>query len=152
MCVGILRYFAVILLITLLKFRNTWNWQDNVVMKTNIKQKFQSWLTRVFPISDLKRHFETDPYSKQVARGQQVEMRCHPPRGRPKPAIYWKLNGRRIDASKDNNYMITNEGHLIIVVARLSDTANYTCVAENIANLRSSNTAQLTVYGKEILY
>ena len=27
-------------------------------------------------------------------------------------------------------------------------SGNYTCVAENIANLRSSNTAQLTVYGK----
>ena len=97
----------------------------------------------------MKRHFETDPYSQQVARGQQVEMRCHPPRGRPKPTIYWKLNGRKIDASKDKNYMVTNEGHLIIVVARFSDTANYTCVAENVANLRSSNTAQLTVYGKK---
>ena len=77
-------------------------------------------------------------------------MRCHPPRGRPKPVVYWKRNGRKIDGDKDKNYMITNEGHLILVAARLSDTGNYTCIAENIANLRPSNTAQLTVYGKTI--
>ena len=106
----------------------------------------------LFHIADLKRHFETDPYSQQVARGQQVEMRCHPPRGRPKPSVFWKRNGRKMDASKDKNYMITNEGHLIIVAARLSDTANYTCVAENIANLRPSNTAQVTVYGKQTIF
>ena len=100
----------------------------------------------------MKRHFETDPYSQQVARGQQVEMRCHPPRGRPKPSVFWKRNGRKMDASKDKNYMITNEGHLIIVAARLSDTGNYTCVAENIANLRPSNTAQVTVYGKKTIF
>ena len=111
--------------------------------------KNQNFNNDLLSIADLKRHFETDPYSQQVARGKQVEMRCHPPRGRPKPRIYWKLNGRKIDASKDKNYMITNEGHLIIVAARLSDSSNYTCVAENIANLRSSNTAQLTVYGKK---
>ena len=104
----------------------------------------------MFSISDLKRHFETDPYNQQVARGQQVQMRCHPPRGRPKPVVYWKRNGRKIDGDKDKNYMITNEGHLILVAARLSDTGNYTCIAENIANLRPSNTAQLTVYGKTI--
>ena len=103
-------------------------------------------------ISDLKRHFETDPYNQQVARGQQVQMRCHPPRGRPKPVVYWKRNGRRIDGAKDKNYMITNDGHLILVAARLSDTGNYTCIAENIANLRPSNTAQLTVYGKTRFY
>ena len=100
----------------------------------------------------MKRHFEVDPYSQQVARGKQVEMRCHPPKGRPKPTIYWKSNGRKIDTTKDKNYMITGEGHLIIVAARLGDTANYTCVAENIANLRSSNSASLNVYGKTVLY
>ena len=106
----------------------------------------------LFLISDLKRHFETDPYNQQVARGQQVQMRCHPPRGRPKPVVYWKRNGRRIDGAKDKNYMITNDGHLILVAARLSDTGNYTCIAENIANLRPSDTAQLTVYGKTLFY
>ncbi len=39
--------------------------------------------------TDLRRHFETPPYSERVARGQQVELRCLPPKGKPKPSIYW---------------------------------------------------------------
>ena len=95
----------------------------------------------------MKRYFETDPYNQQVARGQQVEMRCHPPRGRPKPTVYWKRNGRKIDASKDKNYMITNEGHLILVAARLSDTGNYTCVGSNSV-AQDSQSSFLIVNGK----
>ena len=79
------------------------------------------------------------------------------PRDRSLPIFHAMLlqrrrNGRRIDGAKDKNYTITNDGHLILVAARLSDTGNYTCIAENIANLRPSNTAQLTVYGKTLFY
>ena len=98
--------------------------------------------------SVLKRHFEVPPYSQQVSRGGQVEMRCHPPRGRPPPKTYWKFNGRTINPDIDRNYLVTGEGHLIIVAARLSDSGNYTCVAENIANLRFSDPATVTVYSK----
>lgn len=99
-------------------------------------------------IAVLKRQFEVPPYSQQVARGSQVEMRCHPPRGRPPPKTYWKFNGRTINTDIDKNFMITGEGHLILVSARLTDTGNYTCVAENIANMRFSDPATMTVYGK----
>lgn len=43
---------------------------------------------------------------------------------------------------------MTGEGHLIVVAARLTDTANYTCVAENVASKRFSDPATITVYGK----
>ena len=103
-----------------------------------------------FLLSVLKRHFEVPPYSQQVSRGGQVEMRCHPPRGRPPPKTYWKFNGRTVNPALDRNFLVTGEGHLIIVAARLADTGNYTCVAENIANLRFSDPATVTVYGKKI--
>ena len=104
----------------------------------------------LFLLSVLKRHFEVPPYSQQVSRGGQVEMRCHPPRGRPPPKTYWKFNGRTVNPALDRNFLVTGEGHLIIVAARLADTGNYTCVAENIANLRFSDPAAVTVYGKKI--
>ena len=98
--------------------------------------------------SDLKKHFEVPPYSQQVSRGGQVEMRCHPPKGRPAPAITWLQNDRPIDPTSDKNFIVTGEGHLIVVAARLSDTNNYTCVAENVASKRFSDPATITVYGK----
>ena len=77
-----------------------------------------------------------------------MEMRCHPPKGRPAPAISWLQNDRPIDPTSDKNFIVTGEGHLIVVAARLSDTNNYTCVAENVASKRFSDPATITVYGK----
>ena len=58
-------------------------------------------------------------------------------------------NGRLIDPNADKNFIVTGEGHLIVVAARLTDTANYTCVAENVASKRFSDPAAITVYGKQ---
>ena len=77
-------------------------------------------------------------------------MRCHPPKGRPIPSISWLQNDRPIDPNTDKNFIVTGEGHLIFVAARLSDTNNYTCVAENVASKRFSDPATITVYGKRI--
>ena len=77
-------------------------------------------------------------------------MRCHPPKGRPAPSISWLQNDRPIDPTSDKNFIVTGEGHLIVVAARLSDTNNYTCVAENVASKRFSDPATITVYGKRI--
>ena len=48
----------------------------------------------------------------------------------------------------NKNFIVTGEGHLIVVNAKLTDTANYTCVAENVASKRFSDPATITVYGK----
>lgn len=76
----------------------------------------------------------------------QAEMRCHPPVGVPPPRVYWLRNGAPLEP--DTNIIVSSEGHLLVSQARLQDTANYTCVAENIAARRISDPALLTVYGK----
>ena len=55
-------------------------------------------------------------------------------------------------AGGDKNFIVTGEGHLIVVNAKLTDTANYTCVAENVASKRFSDPATITVYGKHCFY
>ena len=100
-------------------------------------------------LSDLRRQFEVPPYSQQVEVGSQVQMRCHPPKGRPSPSIYWRRNEVKIDPETDKNFMMTGEGHLIIVSAKMADMANYSCAAVNIASTRFSQPATLTVYGKQ---
>ena len=64
--------------------------------------------------------------------------------------MFWLKDGESIDHLKEINYIISNEGNLIINQARLADMGNYTCGAQNIASRRLSESARLTVYGKEI--
>ena len=98
-------------------------------------------------VAFLKKTFETPPYSHQSLEGKQLELRCYPPRGKPDPEIHWLKNEQMVDES-DSNYVVTHEGHLIIVNPRLSDSGNFTCVARNIAAERRSAPAEITIYGE----
>ena len=57
-------------------------------------------------------------------------------------------DGVQIDVDADINYIISSEGNLLISQARLSDSGNYTCGAENIVGRRMSESATLSVLGK----
>ena len=78
-----------------------------------------------------------------------MELRCLAPEGIPPPDVSWLRNGLPIEPKKEgSNLIVSNEGHLLVVQARLADMGNYTCVAENVAGRRLSDTAVLTVLGK----
>uniref|UniRef100_A0A0K8TDJ2 Netrin receptor UNC5 n=1 Tax=Lygus hesperus TaxID=30085 RepID=A0A0K8TDJ2_LYGHE len=96
-------------------------------------------------VAYLKKTFESPPYSMSVEVDRQAEIRCHPPVGMPLPRVYWLRNGVPLEPS-DTNIIMSSEGHLLVNQARLQDTANYSCVAENIAARRVSDPAALTVY------
>ncbi|EEB14016.1 netrin receptor unc5, putative [Pediculus humanus corporis] len=98
---------------------------------------------------DLKKNFEQSPYSVNVEMEHQTQLRCIPPQGIPPPKVYWLKNGAVLEP--DSNIIISSEGHLIFSEARFQDTANYTCVAENLANKRFSDSALLKVIGRECL-
>ena len=98
-------------------------------------------------IAFLKKEFETPPYSDQTRAGQQLEVRCHPPKGKPRPNVYWMKDGVRL-LEDDANYIVTSEGHLILVTARQQDAGNYTCVAENLAAKRFSVPAEISIFGE----
>ena len=64
-----------------------------VVMKSErFENKFrEDYSTKLFSslllLSDLRKEFEVPPYSQKVELGSQIELRCHPPGGKPKPRV-----------------------------------------------------------------
>ncbi|XP_038060461.1 netrin receptor UNC5C-like [Patiria miniata] len=95
-------------------------------------------------VASLKRLFDNEPLGQRVQPQQSIQLLCRPPSGVPDPTVYWEKNGARIDTS-DVHFLQTQEG-LILNQIRLEDSGNYTCVAENIAAKRESETAQVIVY------
>ena len=81
--------------------------------------------------------------------GSQAELRCHPPKGHPAAQVVsWLRNGVPIETKTDSNFIVSSTGHLLILQATLSDTANYSCVAANVARQRTSEAALVTIYSK----
>lgn len=102
--------------------------------------------------SVIRKHFTENPYSRSVELERQVELRCLAPEGIPPPDVTWQKNGVPVEPKREgSNLIVSSEGHLLVVQARLADMGNYTCVSENVAGKRVSDTAILTVLGTYLL-
>ncbi|KAL5018398.1 hypothetical protein ScPMuIL_004120 [Solemya velum] len=93
-------------------------------------------------VSYLRRRFEQEPMSKKFMQSETAVLACLPPEGKPRPEVFWLKDGELVDV-KNFNFIISSEGNLIINQARLSDTGNYTCGAQNVVSKRLSDSALL---------
>jgi netrin receptor unc-5 len=87
--------------------------------------------------------FIWEPMTTFGLLGKSVEIRCLPPDGEPKPNVYWLKDNLILETNK--RVLISHEGSLLINEVRSKDEGNYTCIAENQAGKRVSDSAKLSI-------
>ncbi|XP_032238593.1 protogenin isoform X2 [Nematostella vectensis] len=94
-------------------------------------------------IAVLSRKFEEQPQSINAWEGTTARFSCKVKKAYPAPSISWEHNGQVIVPSK--RHVVLPNGALQIHNVQQVDQGTYQCVASNIARIRRSNTATLTV-------
>ncbi|XP_076605808.1 roundabout homolog 4 isoform X2 [Chaetodon auriga] len=100
-------------------------------------------------VAVLQEEFSVQPSDVEVAEGEVAILNCGPPLGHPEPNVIWKKDGFPI-SSTDHYYTVLS-GRLIIAPAQKNHSGAYVCVASNIAGVRKSRAARLSVLAKPVL-
>ncbi len=108
-------------------------------------------------ISVLRDDFRLMPIDTNVAAGDVAVLQCLPPRGNPKPTVTWTKDGEDVFGSNSgggrrnsDRISISDQGNLVIRDAAQSDAGEYECRAHNMVGSRSSEPANLRVFGENI--
>lgn len=83
--------------------------------------------------------FQTELAPVSIYIGSVAEMECTPPSGKPLPKVLWLKDGKTFSDPR-----VSQSNTLKINDVKITDNANYTCVAMGFKN--RTTTAQLKVY------
>lgn len=96
-------------------------------------------------VAVLKDKFRIEPEDVGVLEGGTAILECAPPKGSPPPTTFWKRNGIILELEKLERFSLEGEGTLIIDKVQASDEGEYQCVAKNVAGIKASAKAQLSL-------
>ncbi|KAF6082802.1 roundabout guidance receptor 4 [Phyllostomus discolor] len=91
----------------------------------------------------LQEDFQTQPQDTVATVGEQVILKCRPPRGHPEPTVSWWKDGKPL-ALQSGRHAVSR-GSLMMLRAEKSDEGTYMCMATNDAGRRESRAARVTV-------
>ncbi|CAB4065403.1 ROBO2 [Lepeophtheirus salmonis] len=102
-------------------------------------------------IAYIRDEFRALPRDTDASVGEEILLKCSPPKGHPSPVIRWKKDGSFIDLTSSNRIRIDDSGSLVVQNVRKRDNGRYQCSAKNIAGTRDSRPVRLKVHGNRPL-
>ncbi|KAI5943224.1 Roundabout4 [Manis javanica] len=87
--------------------------------------------------------FQIQPRDTVATVGEQVILKCGPPRGQPEPTVSWWKDGKPLVPQPGRHTV--SRGSLMLARAEKSDAGTYLCVATNSAGRRESRAARVSV-------
>lgn len=97
-------------------------------------------------IAYLRDDFRVSPSDTDASQGEEVILKCSPPKGNPNPVIRWKKNGEMLDLSSSKRIRIDESGNLIFSPIIKEDRGQYQCSAFNKVSVRETDAIHLKVY------
>ncbi|XP_040567961.1 immunoglobulin superfamily DCC subclass member 4-like [Lepeophtheirus salmonis] len=97
-------------------------------------------------IAYIRDEFRALPRDTDASVGEEILLKCSPPKGHPSPVIRWKKDGSFIDLTSSNRIRIDDSGSLVVQNVRKRDNGRYQCSAKNIAGTRDSRPVRLKVH------
>ncbi|XP_066557351.1 immunoglobulin superfamily DCC subclass member 3 [Amia ocellicauda] len=91
--------------------------------------------------------FQVQPQSVLVEEGGVGRLQCQV-HGLPEPTISWEKDGEPVD-TEDERYTLLPTGVLQVTGIQPEDSGIFRCVAQNIAAVKRSTEARLTVSGSQ---
>ncbi|XP_054715413.1 roundabout homolog 2-like [Uloborus diversus] len=98
-------------------------------------------------VAVLREDFRLSPKPVRAAMGESAILECVPPRGHPEPTVRWRKDSEVVGVG-GGRFRLVGPGNLVIGDVRQSDEGLYRCLAENLAGMRESPPAALTVHVK----
>ncbi|RDD40847.1 Roundabout-like protein 3 [Trichoplax sp. H2] len=129
------------------KVTKTSKYTDAGIYQCMAKNQFGSVFSRnaTITIAYLRDKFRISPSNITITTSGTAKLTCHAPRANPKPSIMWEKNGKIIQSGGRITYTTTPESVLTIPNVDHYDLGFYVCVAENLAGVKRSEAAYLTV-------
>lgn len=97
-------------------------------------------------IATIGDEFQLSPLDVTVAQSDSARLACVAPPAHPSAVITWQHNGQPVRVTETSRAQLLPSGGLVINDVRHHDQGRYTCVAQNLAGVRESQPAVLTVH------